>query len=153
MSIHSIRLQGPWDVIPPGAPAHQLAEIQQVRIPARWRQLFGDAAGQAIFCRRFNTPTGLTATDQVYCRVPPQAGTIEELQLNGHVLTSDSADPLFFNLTPYLTTFNRLRLAIYFNPSKSRAEPGGLWCPVTLEIHSGESSSTDGKDAEPELHP
>lgn len=139
-AIHRIRLQGPWQVLPPRAsslPAGDSpSDIRTVQLPATWRELFGEVSGIAIFQRRFNRPTNLQADDQVLIRLPERCGLVRTCLLNGNSLRESAGDPHVFDATPQLQEFNQLELQIEFTLSGEEMEVGGLWRPVLLEIVS-----------------
>lgn len=132
--LHRIRLQGPWDALPPGAAAG--APMMPVELPAGWRELFGNVGGQAIFIRRFNTPTGLEPGDQLWIRLPPGCGDIVEVQLNGHAVSQAEESPagIAFDITLRAERFNELKITLRLEDPSAGQERGGLWQPVWLEI-------------------
>ena len=131
---HRIRLQGPWQVRPPGDESSQ--SLQDVRIPASWESLFGQTAGTAIFHRKFNTPTGLSPESHLQIRLPDHCGTPVSVTLNGrHLQPGD--EPGLFLIADELREFNQLAVSIHFNPADAPGQPGGLWKPVLLEISDG----------------
>ncbi|WP_437227197.1 hypothetical protein SH661x_000224 [Planctomicrobium sp. SH661] len=135
---HRIRLQGPWQVVPPEA--NPADEPLDVRIPATWRELFGEVAGTASFQRTFNTPTNLSESDRILIRIPAGAGEVQCCSLNSVALTSVDASPDVFDVTEHLSDFNLLEIRIQFDPGTSDADAGGLHQPVVLEIHSADES-------------
>jgi len=136
---HCIRLQGPWQVIPPGGDAATMPI--DIRIPATWQSLFGDIAGTAIFQRRFNIPTQLEEQDRVLIRVPDDAGEISRCSLNGIALSPCEADPQTFEITAHLREYNHLEIQLTFIPTDKTQETRELWKPVLLEIHASTSRS------------
>lgn len=132
--IHSIRLQGPWQVIPPGA--DPLGPGLDVTLPASWQTLFDDTTGVAIFRRRFNCPTGLETGDRVLIRIPCDAGRVSGCSLNGTALAGLASDPWAFDVTDCLAPFNQLEVRIRREPGDDALQACGLVRPVTLEIHS-----------------
>jgi hypothetical protein len=130
--VHQIRLQGPWQCIPPGSDADS-APIE-ITIPAHWRHLFGDVCGSAIFRRTFHRPTGLEPENRVILRLPSQAARIDRCSLNAIELVSHDTDPLEYEATNALHQFNRLEIVLHRDESMP-AESSGLIAPVLLEIH------------------
>ncbi|HWL07642.1 MAG TPA: hypothetical protein VNQ76_04505 [Planctomicrobium sp.] len=129
MSRHQIRLQGPWDVIPPGEETRQ-----SIRVPVSWITLFGERSGTATFCRHFNSPTNLTLEDRVLIHFPERCGTIAECHMNGTDLFPLSGFPCTFDVTSGLQLSNELTVMIEYHPTHAEDETGGLWQPVILEI-------------------
>ncbi|WP_437187759.1 hypothetical protein SH668x_001167 [Planctomicrobium sp. SH668] len=131
-SSHRIRLQGPWQIHPPGA-SPEVPPLT-LTLPQAWSAIFGETAGTAVFRRKFNTPTNLTSEQQVFICIPPHAGRIEFCQLNGIRLTANSPLENRFNATTAIGGFNSLEIAIECDPAECPPEAGGIWQPVTLEI-------------------
>jgi hypothetical protein len=129
VSVHRIRLQGPWQVILPGA-----AGPEEIRLPASWRELFGETFGTAVFQRKFNQPTNLTSQDQLRIRLPESVGQAVTCELNGHALPADEVDPFLYRVTQELPLHNVLSVTIQF--CGGDAGSFGILTPVHLEIHS-----------------
>jgi|GEM_PF-2400558 len=143
-SRHSIRLQGPWEVIGPGDQVRT-----DIRIPASWRSLFGDRTGIATFFRKFHLPTNLASSDRVFITLPDQCGTVLHVQLNGLLANPSPECPLTFEMTPHLQRNNELEVRLEWTGTVSEqvssektggekmgSETGGLWQPVLLVIES-----------------
>ena len=134
-SPHRIRLQGRWQVIPPGQKQEELPDERP--LPQSWRSLFGEKNGTAIFRRAFHTPTNLTDRETVLIRVPEQAGQIRCCLLNGAVVLPVPDCPRAFDVSTRLSSgLNQLELQIFFNPAEVAEDVGGIWQPVVLEIFS-----------------
>lgn len=129
--IHSIRLKGPWDVL-----ISELAPDVWHRhtLPCPWRECFGEIAGLACFRRNFHRPTGLEPGNRVCLRLPEGAGEIRSFTVNGVPIAPHRDDPLLFDCTSVLESFNRLELSLWFDPADHPDVPGGLWETVQIEI-------------------
>ncbi|SFJ19011.1 hypothetical protein [Planctomicrobium piriforme] len=132
--IHRIRLQGPWQVIPPG---EERFALQEVWLPATWTDLFGQSVGTATFLRSFNSPTNIDEQDRLWIRLPPGCGEVMSFLHNGVSLNADSADPMAFEITSTREIHNRIEITLTGDPSAFAPGEGGLWQPVLLEIVSG----------------
>src|SRR5690606_38734970 len=97
----------------------------------------------AEFERRFNRPTGLTAQHQVLIALRDVPGVVD-LRINSDRVAAESASPSFrtFDITTCLQPYNRMVIAITFDPAESPGQLGGLWQPVELRIEApGEPGS------------
>jgi hypothetical protein len=82
MTVHRIRLRGPWQLAPAAASE---AQTTTVRLPAPWSELFDGDAARMRLSRRFHRPTNLGPTDQVSLVVRPlPLGA--RVSLNGTIL-------------------------------------------------------------------
>jgi hypothetical protein len=133
--LHQIRLQGPWEVVPPGESA-----AREAWIPAPWRALFGEQFGTALYRRNFNRPTGLEPDDQVRIRLPELAGEVMTVMLNSVTLACAPDELLAFDATGALQDFNRLEIAFRAAANAVPDHAGGLWEPALLEIHGAKKS-------------
>lgn len=131
--IHAIRLKGPWDVRPPDHSSDDTG-WERRSMPCAWRDCFGDAQGIALFRRNFHRPTGLEAGNRVCLRLPEGAGDVVSLSVNGIAVAADAVDSSRFDCTRLLEAFNRLEIALKFDPQTAPGSPGGLWETVHLEI-------------------
>ncbi len=138
---HSIRLRGPWDVEwlsgNRGGPSASTPDVRQVKLPADWRQLFGERSGLARFRRRFQRPTGLEAHTRVLIVVERVGGevTLTLGQTPIPVLDFDEdSQRLRFDVTGHLQPTNVLTLDISCDLSTRETGTGGLWRPVLIEI-------------------
>lgn len=134
---HAIRLVGPWRVawLPSSGAAADRQLERTVRLPASWRELFGDVAGRARFERRFNRPTGLSTAHRVSIVLEEVAGRVQ-VALNGEALSaaSDPRGRQVFDVTPRLQPHNQLMVELEFDPAVNPDVPGGLFRAVVLEI-------------------
>lgn len=132
MSVHRIRLVGPWDYQWHG-PQGPEATSGSVKMPCEWRTLFGDVAGSATFSRRFHRPTNLEAHERVVIVLTGVGGT-GRISLNGAVATefSSGGTEVEVDVTERLLAFNTLEVQIEFDPSSRQS--GGLYDLVVLEI-------------------
>ena len=146
MSVHRIRLVGPWDftwreALESGDDSDGL-EIRPTKsgntqMPCDWQALFGAAAGCATFSRRFHRPTNLDAREQVVI-VLTGVGGEGTISLNGTVMSefTSSAGSVETNVTDRLMAFNVLEVCVRFSPALESQSPGGLFAPVVLEIRA-----------------
>jgi hypothetical protein len=130
--LHRIRLQGPWQAVPPGDDSDSTPA--DVSIPASWQDLFGQAIGTAILRRGFNRPTGLEPGNRVFIRLPAQSATITRCSLNGIDLEASSSNSLSYDAIAALQPFNLLEILLQRDPG-APADSSGLVTPVLLEIH------------------
>ncbi len=107
-------------------------------MPAAWRELFGEAAGSALFRRRFNRPTNLGPHQRVSIVVQDVAGEVA-VRINGRPVAAPTAqERTVFDVTEHLEDYNLLEVEITFDPARYPRSPGGLWQPVLLEISPAE---------------
>lgn len=106
-----------------------------VHLPADWRSLFGDAAGAAVFQRRFNRPTGLTPGHRVRIEFRDVWG-LAGVQVNDRSLPIGAARDgvQTVDVTDWLQAHNVLSVEIRFDPRERPVLPGGLWQPVVMRI-------------------
>ncbi len=141
MSIHRIRLRGPWrcDSLSAG-----LSARGRVQLPQSWRDLFGETPGRARFSRTFHRPTNLEPESRVHL-IFEGIGGEAEISLNGQRIGESPSEtageaPVRIEITNRLTPHNELQVDVQFDPAQSPA-PGGLWGPVVLEIHEPNSAA------------
>lgn len=142
VSVHRIRLIGPWDYVwsPTEIPvaATSLPAAGSVKMPCDWQTLFGSQAGRATFSRKFHCPTNLESHEQVVI-VLSGVGGEGQIFLNGNPLfqfPAGSESPEV-DVTQHLQRFNVLEVVLQFTPSTDTpATTGGLFGPVMIEIHS-----------------
>ncbi len=134
-AVHRIRLKGPWEILRPDA---ESGEFGQFSMPMDWRQLFGEVAGTACFCRNFHLPSGLEPQDRVMIHIPNGTGEVTDFSINTNTVKPCSSDPLKFDVTEHLASFNRLQFSLSFDPIAQIDLPGGLWETVFLEIHAAQ---------------
>lgn len=83
-SVHTIRLQGPWDAAPLG-PAG--TGYSRIHLPGEVERLnFGE--GGFRLRRRFHKPTGLGAADRIFLVLPLPAVSVT-VEVNAHRLTAE----------------------------------------------------------------
>lgn len=135
MSIHRIKLRGPWDYTwltdVDGNPSPNATEHGRVTIPVDWRVAFGDRAGRVRFLRRFHQPTGVEVGDHVWLSFLGLSGQTRIL-LDDLPLTGPSPR---FEITDQLRPTNRLVVELECDP-RTTTEPLGLHGLVVLEIES-----------------
>ncbi len=107
---------------------------REVRLPATWQGLFGEATGVARFERKFNQPTGLTAEDRLWILLPDHCGKVRSFKLNGVTISPDDAEAFSFEITSVLALHNLLSVELEQDSLTERS--AGLWSPVVLEIRS-----------------
>lgn len=140
MSVHRIRLLGPWEFsweeTTAGAPPPVTAGT--TAMPSDWRSLFEAAAGTALFRRRFHCPSNLGPHERVWlvCTGVRGRGTI---LFNDEPRASFASDggAVECDLTAHLKPFNVVGLRVSVAPTETDASPCGLFEPVVLEIRSG----------------
>lgn len=139
MSVHRIRLLGPWEFCwhetsPETAPPNIRGTTT---LPQSWQSVFGSASGRATFSRRFHRPTNLEPHERVFLVLTAVRGA-GQATLNGIALgefTSDGGS-VEFDITDLLLAFNLLSIDLAFTPDSAAEQPGGLFEPVVLEIRS-----------------
>lgn len=134
---YRIRLRGPWEVtlIERDGTAEPL---RFAYIPAEWRELFGDRAGTAVFRRRFNRPTGLEESDEIWIVFPAVPGEVS-FEINGRALSPCELTPerRAYDVTAELQEFNLMEVQVKDDPASHAGRPGGLCETVYLEIRTG----------------
>ncbi len=134
MSVHRIRLRGPWRYEWLTESDH-VPRTGRVSLPRDWREIFGEAGGRVRFQRTFHAPTNLEPNTQVNL-VCEGIGGKAKIVLNERDLgqtTEKSELPLRLGIGEFLLPTNDLRIEIHFAPQDS-TKPGGLWDTVALEI-------------------
>ena len=101
-NIHSIKLKGPWSILrrPGEETVTDGSAADTVHLPAEWQTLFGPVAGTAVFERRFNRPTGLSAGHRVRIVLRDVNG-LQHVALNDAPLSVETgaAGPPFVEIT------------------------------------------------------
>lgn len=137
MSVHRIRLIGPWDYVwleaadpTMDAPA---ATAGTIKMPCDWESIFGPRAGRATFSRRFHRPTNLDPHEKVFI-VLTGVGGAGRLSLNGLAMGEfdGKAKSAEVEVTDNLESFNQLEVTVDFAPDDTSL--GGLYDAVALEI-------------------
>jgi hypothetical protein len=139
MSVHRIRLLGPWEyrwhvVLQETVPA---AVSGTTTIPQTWQQLFGSVSGRAAFSRKFHRPTNLEPHERVFLVLTAVrgAGRVELNSVSLGEFTSEG-ECVEFDATDFLQAFNMLSIDLTFDPDSAASRPGGLLEPVVMEIRS-----------------
>ena len=137
MSVHRIRLRGPWRYESLSAEITDPAS-GRVPLPGAWQELFGEVAGRVRFSRTFHRPTNLEPGSRVHL-VFEGLGGAAEISLNGRKIGESAngtaaEDSLRIEVTERLNPHNELQVDVQYDPTES-ATPGGLWGLVVLEIH------------------
>jgi hypothetical protein len=128
---HRIRLRGPWECEPLGAPGGQPRAPLRMTMPCRWREGgLGDFAGRVRFTRRFGYPGRIDADERVWLTFAGVEGTAE-VRLNGQPLGrhEGAAGPFEHEVTRLLQARNQLVVEV-----EELTGRGGLWGDVALEI-------------------
>jgi hypothetical protein len=140
---YRIRLRGPWEVTlidrdgttePP----------RFAYIPAEWQELFGDRAGTGVFRRRFNRPTGLEPSDEVWIVLTSVLGEVD-FTINGRVSSPGESirGVREYNVTAELQEHNLIDVRVTDDPAAHVGTPGGLWETVYLEIRTRRTEGSD----------
>lgn len=138
-----MHLHGPWQYEWLSAEPFDsvVPRTGRVKMPCKWKSLFGDAAGKVCFRRRFHKPTNLEPHERVYIVLEEIKGRVQ-ISINDSVLgTADNPQQtLDYEITELLKPFNELSVEIEFDPaSTSRKEdstPVILWEWVAIEIRT-----------------
>lgn len=126
MSLHRIRLQGPWEWTTSAS-----REPQRVKLPDEWGML-PVWNTEVQFIRRFHRPTGITSQDQLSICIPTR-GLVLRLHLNQRPLEMDRSTGLVrANVTHQLNEHNEL--VVTFSSIDPARPDQGLGEPVGLEI-------------------
>ncbi|MCA9070213.1 MAG: hypothetical protein KDA84_14870 [Planctomycetaceae bacterium] len=136
MSVHRIRLRGPWQ-FEWLSPTNRNPAEGRASLPQEWRELFGTEPGQVRFLRKFNRPTNLDQGSHVDV-VFEGVGGFAKFAINGQSLEplpTDGSDvnSIRCRITDDLEPSNELQVDLHFDPSQD-SKPGGLWGLVVLEI-------------------
>lgn len=137
MSVHCIRLIGPWDYVwQPSAPVcsegRPIAQTGTLKMPCSWESVFGSQGGVGIFSRRFHRPTNLDAHEAVLI-VLTGVGARGTIRLNGATLREfEREDSTEVDVKKWLLPFNVLEIELEYHPAEGTV--GGLHQPVILEI-------------------
>jgi hypothetical protein len=94
MSIHTIRLAGPWELWAEGS--------DPVRV-----QLPSDVPSNGQLVRKFHRPDGLGDDSEVRVELTVNHGRVV-VSINDHLLPATSESPPHFDITPFLQSFNSL---------------------------------------------
>ncbi|MEX0715666.1 MAG: hypothetical protein WD066_03730 [Planctomycetaceae bacterium] len=146
MSVHRIRLRGPWKYEwfaarsdPPSldSPATDPSAVLVgvATMPARWDALFGRRAGRVRFRRVFHRPTNLDPDERVYVVVERLiAGAT--LELDGHRLGRIAPDEERgeFDITSLVRPNSELSIELAHDPRADDARAGEVWGTVAVEI-------------------
>jgi hypothetical protein len=135
VSVHRIRLNGPWDYQWHGPQSLAAAEPSGcVKMPCNSQLLFGSSAGSATFSRRFHRPTNLEPHEQVIIVLTGAEGD-GTVALNGTEVSKFDAtgEQVEADVTSHLLALNRLEIRIEFSPSPDEPPSGDLFA-VVLEI-------------------
>src|SRR5262245_2345393 len=130
---YRMRLRGPWECEPVARfdTTFPLPPPCRVTMPARWHQSgLGPFAGRVRCRRRFGSPSRIAAHERAWL-VFEGADDCAAVWLNGAFLgrREKAREPFDFEITSLLKPRNELLVEI-----ESRAETGGLWGDVALEI-------------------
>src|SRR5439155_5738907 len=108
MSLHRIRLVGPWDfcwraTLGDAAP---LVTQGTAQMPRDWQTLFGAVPGRAIFSRRFHRPSNLEPPERVSLVLSGVRGA-GTASLNGELLGEfvSQGEAVEFDVTSRLQPF------------------------------------------------
>jgi hypothetical protein len=138
MSVHRIRLRGPWDyAVLAGEGAGPLPPSGRAKMPADWQSLFGaDFRGRGQFRRGFHQPTGVEGSQRVWLSIDAgPAFSIDAVALNGTPLEVANASALRIDITDLLRPHNELVLELGLaHGGQAPAEELTILDQVALEI-------------------
>ena len=105
-------------------------------MPVSWQDAFGAVSGLVRFSRLFHSPTNLEPDERVVLAFEAVGGECS-FQVNDTNLQPEQCvdGALRSDVTVLLQPSNVVSATIRFDPRESE-EHGGLWKPVSLEIHS-----------------
>lgn len=130
--LHRIRLRGPWQM---HASQHANSSSGvRVKLPGAWSQLPPVEAGPVMFARRFNRPTGLEATDQLWLAVAEPNGSLSA-SLNGQPIELPAVhidDWVCFILGAAPEPHHEIQLTV--DPLAAHSEHSQPWSDVELWI-------------------
>jgi hypothetical protein len=144
MTVHRIRLRGPWQIERPKADGRNATETppdapQTVRLPAEWQRVFAQCRGPVRLNRRFHRPTNLRPHDEV-CIVLPEFPRPSNVRLNGQPATesqgAEAGSARRYAITPFLKAANVLSIEFDIPAECENAPPTGLWGEISLEIRA-----------------
>jgi hypothetical protein len=123
---HRIRLQGPWEIAPPG----DASSFQRIMLPDEVERLAEFPNGFSLR-RRFHRPTGLSERDRLVLVLPASANSVR-VTVNSVALTPHATDaaPSEWDLPP-LELSNVVTITVHAQTAFEAWRE-----PVTLEIHS-----------------
>ncbi|MCA9222905.1 MAG: hypothetical protein KDA71_21445 [Planctomycetales bacterium] len=127
MGVHVISLARAWEAQPSSGTAQDDSPVA-VRIDLPWTapQLVNDSGGPVTLTRRFNGPTGLGASTQVYLVAHP-ASEFTAAELNGSPLALD--DPRC-DISSLVQRHNRLVIVAQHPASLAAAD---VWLEICEE--------------------
>jgi hypothetical protein len=133
MTVHRIRLRGPWQL--KATAADSPSSPQKIQLPAPWGELFDSSTRRVQLSRRFHRPTNLGPADRLSLVVDelPEGARVS---LNGVSLGAETRyeeQPTVFP-TPRLEPHNLL--TVEFDVAQTTPPRGDLWGDVTLVISS-----------------
>lgn len=140
MSVHTIRLLGPWQVAWTSVvEASDFTPPVTVKVPFEWGQVFGNHPGHVRLTRRFHRPTNLGPEERVWLVFHGLGGTAH-ISLNGRTLgtITPPARTARYDITHNLSSRNELTVDLQCDPLTD-SHPAGLFDLVTLTIVSSES--------------
>lgn len=136
MPNHRINLRGPWEfewIEPPLSEGSGIPTTGRIKMPADWRDTFGERAGLVRLSRRFHQPTGLELGDRVWL-VFTGIGGEAVVAVDGVTLEPNSeAGELRFDITAALRPTNQAVVELRCDPSTTDG-PLGLYDFVAVEI-------------------
>lgn len=138
MKPHRIQLRGPWpfEWLSTTTRPEMGAVTGRVKMPARWRDVFGDVPGRACFRRRFNKPTNLDPDETVFL-ILETLGFPVQVSLNGQSLGSpgNAGETLEFPVADRLQLHNELAVEVHCDAADDTGRL--LWQTAAIEIRRG----------------
>jgi hypothetical protein len=132
MTVHRIRLRGPWLLEPTAATE---TPARTVRLPARWGELVESGASRVRLSRRFHCPTNLGPNDQVSLGVNelPEGAIV---CLNGAPLGPNACHATGESVFPTARLEPNNLLIVEFDVPTRSAADDEAWGEVALLISS-----------------
>ena len=121
--MHVIRLRRPWEKARPDG-----SQASRIDVPEA-NDASADPQAAYRYCRRFNTPSGLSASNRLYLRIDGWRGRLESATINDHPLVVASSR-INADITALVQTHNQITLVLAGHSGQSASLNG----EVTLAI-------------------
>lgn len=140
MPSHRINLRGPWDyrwISDWPLASSEKPGLGTITMPQDWQAIFGSSRGTAEFRRKFHRPTNLEPHERVTILMTEVRGAgrvkLNETNLGEFV---SSGDPVEFDVTACLQSFNELIVEITCDPGQAPEQSSGLFGVTAIQISS-----------------